>query len=311
VTGRRRRDGDDRADAGRAPRVRGAWETPAVVVRAPDGSVVDPAASRSGLETGGRATTAPPETDGPHPLVRPRRIPGAVGAALVAPSLLPEAADDRVARRARRQAAPAATVTPLVPRPRRRPAADDLRTETALAAGPRGLRSVGSRAAARAAGRGPVSGRGARRPAPARPGERRHSRVLAAVASIDLGRLAGPDEATRERRRARLRSVGSKVGAIALAGVLLYAIFPVRTYLAQRAAAERGEKQEEVITRENERLEKYVRDLQQDDNVEVLARKQGWVKPGEESYGILPAPQEGDRGAPATTTTAAPGPGGG
>jgi hypothetical protein len=289
-------------DAG-APRVRGAWETPAVVVRGPDGSVVDPAT----LRPGPAPATAPAEGDGagregPRPRVRPRRIPGAVGAALVAPSLLPEAADDRLARRARRQAAPAATVTRLVTR-RTRPAAGEPKTETALAAGPRGLRSAGSRAAARAAGRGAVSGRGARRPAPAHPGELRRSRVLAVVASIDLGRLAGPDEETRERRRARLRSVGSKVGVVALAGVLLYAIFPVRTYLAQRAAAERGEKQEEVITRENQRLEKYVHDLQKKDNVEVLAREQGWVKPGEESYGILPAPQEGDGGAPATTTT--------
>ena len=301
MSGRRRRDGDRGGDEATRPRVRGAWTTPAVVVRGPDGKVIDHGKPWTHL------VDSPPETStetGKRP--RPRRIPGAVGAALVAPRLSPEAADDRDGRRARRQAAPAASVTRLVPR--RRPAgADD------APAWP-GLRSVATRVtratrrtgrAARRTGRAAVPGRRGRRPAPSRPGEPRRSRVLAAVAGIEA-RLAGPDEETRERRRAQLRWIGTRLGAFALVGVLLYAIFPVRTYLAQRAAAERGREQVEVINRENQRLAQRAHDLQDKDTIEEMAReKLGLVKPGEESYGILPAPQEAP--APSTTTTA-PGP---
>src|SRR5262245_66512982 len=107
MTEGRRRDGE-------RPPV-GAWDTPAVVVRAPDGSIVDHKAGRTngrpprrsvpgrgqagdsagtdgqgeaGAEAGGAG--APRRTR-----VRPRRIPGAPGAVLAVPTLRPEAADGR------------------------------------------------------------------------------------------------------------------------------------------------------------------------------------------------------------------------
>jgi len=124
--------------------------------------------------------------------------------------------------------------------------------------------------------------------------------MLRAVANIDLSRLAGPDEETRERRRARLRWVGARLGVFVLVAALLYSIFPVRTYLTQRASIERGNRQVEVINSVNKELEARIKHDSQDSTVEERARSElGLVKPGEESYGILPAPQQ----APSTTTT--------
>ena len=313
---RRRRDGDPLLDDDAQPRVRGAWTTPAVVVRGPDGSVIDPRAARprpAAPETGrdqpdddrddtGETTTGGTATRAGRPArPRPRRIPGAIGAALIEPRLLVEAADGKAERRARRQAGPDATVTRLPLRRSRRRAENrpGAEVEVETASPTPGLRSVAGRADAKRTARRTVSGRGARGPAPSHPGERRRERMLRAVANIDLSRLAGPDEETRERRRARLRWVGARLGVFVLVAVLLYSIFPVRTYLAQRASISRGHRQVEVIDSVNGELEKRLAHDRKDSTTEELARQLGLVKPGEESYGILPAPQQ----APSTTTT--------
>lgn len=327
MTRRRRRDGEGEDGVGPGaggpsePRVQGAWETPAVVVRAPDGSIVTPAgkpappaqpgkpgppARRRGVGGGERAPAGgvgggeretgkqePPAGDGDDedgrpagPRLRPRRIPGAPGSVLVIPTLRPDAADGRLERRRRRLEAPSASVTPLPPRPQPRDEEHE--------ASPAALRPVGSV-------RGHVSGRGARRPTPARPGEPRRQRVLEAVAAlnVNLDRLLPADDEARQRRLARLRRVGMRVASLTLAAMLIYAVFPVRTWLNQRAATERAREQIEVLSRENDRLEQRADDLRDPETVEEIARSElGWVMPGEESYGILPAPEE-----PATTTT--------
>jgi cell division protein FtsB len=131
--------------------------------------------------------------------------------------------------------------------------------------------------------------------------------VLQAVAALNrnfsLDRLLPADEEARQRRLARLRRVGMRVGSFTLAAMLIYAVFPVRTYLNQRAATDRAREQLEVFQEENERLEERARDLRDDDTIEQKAREDlGLVMPGEESYGILPAPRAGDP-APTTTTT--------
>jgi Septum formation initiator len=128
---------------------------------------------------------------------------------------------------------------------------------------------------------------------------------LRLVPEISLDRLLGTDPETREARNAKLRKAGSGVGAVALAGVLIYAVFPVRTYLDQRAATDRSREQIEMLSRANERLEDRAESLRTDDEIERLAREQyGLVKPGEESYGVLPAPQSTT--TTSTSTTAPP-----
>jgi cell division protein FtsB len=129
--------------------------------------------------------------------------------------------------------------------------------------------------------------------------------VLQAVAALNrnfsLDRLLPADEEARQRRLARLRRVGMRVGSFTLAAMLIYAVFPVRTYLNQRAATDRARDQIEVLSRENDRLQNRAEDLRDPETIEELARRElGLVKPGEESYGLLPAPPPDDS---ATTTT--------
>jgi cell division protein FtsB len=193
---RRRNGGDSQGYQPQdAPRVRGAWKTPAVVVRAPDGSVV----GRQG------------------PSTRRRRIPppGVTGGVLASPS----------------------------------------------------------------------------RAAAATNGNRR------LVPSLRLDRPAPIDEEARERRNARLRWLGTRVGSVALTGLLVYAVFPVRTYLSQRSDTNRAREQLEVLSEENERLEQRVAELRDPETVEEIARRDhNLVMPGEESYAILPPPEQAPEG---------------
>ena len=198
---------------------------------------------------------------------------------LLTPTLLIDAADDREARRRRPRDAPVATVTPLPPRPPR--TGDDGDGEDGGGAPP-------SRPRLR-----PV--RPASASTPARAGGRRQ-RVAAALAGLNFDRLLPPDEEARARRALRLRRCATAVASVGLVAVLVYSVFPVRTWIDQRAEADRAREQQEVFERENARLEQEARDLRTDERIEELARELGLVMPGEELYGILPGPE-----APAET----------
>jgi len=76
---------------------------------------------------------------------------------------------------------------------------------------------------------------------------------------------------------------------VVLVGVLFVAVFPTRTWLAQRAETASATEQLHVLDAQNKVLEKRVDALQSDDEIERLAREQyNLVKPGEEAYAILP-----------------------
>jgi cell division protein FtsB len=298
---RQQRDGAPGSGGGATgtPRVRGAWTTPAVVVRGPDGQIVNGDEPRPARAPGRRR-------------IRPRRIPGASGSVLVTPTLLADAADGREARRRRRQDAPAATVTPLPPRPPAAAAAGSAADDApapglrpvADEAVPTGVPTRGRRSRAV---RDVSAGRPTDGPSPSRrPGERSRQRVLRALAALDRDRLAAPDEDAGERRAARLRRIGSGLVAAAvlvLVVVVVYVVFPVRAGLNQRAAAERARERLEVFQRENALLEDEARELRDDERIEELAREMGLVLPGEESYGIYPAPEEPEAPSGSTSTT--------
>ena len=87
------------------------------------------------------------------------------------------------------------------------------------------------------------------------------------------------------------RAVWPLLVSIVLVGVLFTAVFPTRTYLAQRAAISRAETQLEVLGEQNEELRARARELESDEEIERLAREQyNLVKPGEEAYAVLPPP---------------------
>ncbi|HKA83010.1 MAG TPA: septum formation initiator family protein [Acidimicrobiales bacterium] len=251
---------------GVAPRVRGAWTTPAVVVRAPDGSVVEPRA-RPSVGPGGRVAkvqTAPARARAPR--TGPRRVPppGVTGGVLAAPTRAV------AARRPSSRAAPAGGKAPAS-RARAKPAASRPRA----AAGAR-----------------------ARQPAAAATGTQR------LVSVLRLDRLTPLDEDARERRNARLRWLGTRVGSVAVSILLVYAVFPVRTYLNQRSDTNRAREQLEVLSKENDRLEQRAEELRDPETIEEIARRDhNLVMPGEESYAILPPPEQ----APEDDTGSTPG----
>ena len=81
----------------------------------------------------------------------------------------------------------------------------------------------------------------------------------------------------------------------------------MRTWIDQRAATDRARERLEVFERENELLASEKRDLSTDERIEEEAREMGFVLPGEESYGIYPAP---DPTPPTSDTTSTTQPGG-
>ena len=78
---------------------------------------------------------------------------------------------------------------------------------------------------------------------------------------------------------------------VTVVGVLFIAVFPTRTYLAQRSATDRAEEKLAVLTEQNEALAARVAALDTDEEIERLAREQyNLVLPGEEAFAILPLP---------------------
>jgi cell division protein FtsL len=270
MTRRRGRDGDE------TPRVvRGAWTTPSVVVRRPDGSVVEPGSADE-------RAREPEHDPARRPRVRPRRIPGAPGAVLLVPTLS-NAGDVAEGRRLRRNSGTPASVSPLPPRPPA-PVSDDAPAETPAGAPARPpLALVGDALRRARSGRQDAGedGGGGTRPT---------ARVVRALRGVDPGRLLPDDPEARAERLARLRRVCVGAAAAVVACVMVYTVFPVRTALNLWEAEDRARERQAAFERENEILEDEIADLQSDERIEVEAREQGMVQPGEESYGIMPAP---------------------
>ncbi len=95
---------------------------------------------------------------------------------------------------------------------------------------------------------------------------------------------------------------------LAFVAVLFVAVFPSRTFLAQRVSLSRVEEQLGVLDEQNRLLEERAELLRDDAEIERLARlNYNLAKPGEEVYAILPtatpppppppppAPDEADR----------------
>ena len=95
------------------------------------------------------------------------------------------------------------------------------------------------------------------------------------------------------------RLVWPIVASVVFVVVLFAAVFPTRTYLAQRASISRAEEQLEVLREQNAALEERADQLRDDAEIERLAREQyNLVRPGEEAYALLPSPA-----APAPSST--------
>jgi cell division protein FtsB len=87
------------------------------------------------------------------------------------------------------------------------------------------------------------------------------------------------------------RRLGVVLVTLAFVAVLFVAVFPSRTFLAQRASLSRAEEQVAVLGEQNRLLEERARLLRDDAEIERLAREEyHLVRPGEEAYVVLPGP---------------------
>jgi cell division protein FtsB len=85
---------------------------------------------------------------------------------------------------------------------------------------------------------------------------------------------------------------------VVLAGITMLAVFPARTYFAQRQNLAAASERVDVLSQQNTELSARVKRLHTDEEIERLAREQyDLVKPGEEAYAILP-PAESDKPKP-------------
>jgi cell division protein FtsB len=170
---------------------------------------------------------------------------------------------------------------------------DDIAVELPTRTPLRRSRRVRGRRRARAEGRERTGGV---------PGLPSLQRVAMAVYAALADPIVNADPEARERRTQQVRRFGMLAGSAALAVVLVYAIFPVRTYLEQRAASQRSIERNAKLREANAELERVQEELQDPETIiEIARRDYQMVFPGEESYGLLPPPV-----APTTTTTAPP-----
>lgn len=101
------------------------------------------------------------------------------------------------------------------------------------------------------------------------------------------------------RRPQSLRSTRSlrsmlwlTLGLVVVVGLLFAAVFPTRTWLAQRSTTAEAESQLAFLSEQNAALADRARLLQDDAEIERLARSQyNLIRPGEEPYAILPPRQ--------------------
>ena len=102
------------------------------------------------------------------------------------------------------------------------------------------------------------------------------------------GRGRGPI-APRRRRRVG-RALWPVLATLGLVLVLFTAVFPTRTFLAQRSATSAAQERLTVLREQSAALDARARQLQEDAEIERLAREQyNLVMPGEEAYAMLPA----------------------
>jgi cell division protein FtsB len=91
-----------------------------------------------------------------------------------------------------------------------------------------------------------------------------------------------------------LRRLAAPVAILVVAGsVVSLGVFPARTYLDQRQAIAAAQTQLDDLTNRNEALQREVEILDDDAEIERLARQEyGLARPGEEIYQVLPPPED-------------------
>ena len=102
------------------------------------------------------------------------------------------------------------------------------------------------------------------------------------------------DGAVRRASRRTLRRLAWPLVLTALVCVTLgLGVFPTRTYLEKKQEVSLAQQQVDNLTRENDEKQARVDTLHTDAEIEAIAREEySLVKPGEESYAVIPPPEE-------------------
>ena len=96
--------------------------------------------------------------------------------------------------------------------------------------------------------------------------------------------------APQEKVRARRRVLGGLVVTVLLVAVLLFAVFPTRTWLAQRKETSAAQQELQELQAKLATTSAMKKKLTTDEYIEQQAKEQlNMVNPGEEAYNILPA----------------------
>ncbi len=99
--------------------------------------------------------------------------------------------------------------------------------------------------------------------------------------------------APRGKIRARRRLLAGLAVTVLLAGVLLFAVFPTRTWWQQRNDTAATAEQLAQVKAERAQVKREQARLETDEEIARRAKEElGYVKPGEEAFAILPAPAE-------------------
>ena len=90
------------------------------------------------------------------------------------------------------------------------------------------------------------------------------------------------------------------VAFVIFIGILFGAVYPTRTYLAQRRDLRAAHQKLSLFKAQNAHLEAEAKRLGSDAEIERIARARfNLVKPGEEAYAVVPVPPKpGDPAAP-------------
>jgi cell division protein FtsB len=97
------------------------------------------------------------------------------------------------------------------------------------------------------------------------------------------------------------------VASVVFVGFVFGAVFPTRTYLAQRRAIHAATERLDLFQEQNGRLQAEADRLQSDQEIERIARERyNLVKPGEEAYAIVPVPKPEAAPPPRPKTRPAP-----
>ncbi|HMC79170.1 MAG TPA: septum formation initiator family protein [Acidimicrobiia bacterium] len=99
------------------------------------------------------------------------------------------------------------------------------------------------------------------------------------------------------------------VAFVIFIGVLFGAVYPTRTYLAQRRDLRTAHQKLALFKQQNGHLEAEAKRLESDEEIERIARARfNLVKPGEEAYAIVPVPPKPGDPASAAAAAATPPP---